>query len=174
MEAPLPDLKLADPTDFEEIMSLFKTVRDGLNQSEIPQWPESYPPADQLLEDLESGSVRVIREGQKIIGTFTLNDTQDKEYESIRWKYNGPFTLVLHRLAVHPDYQGLGLGKALTQQSILLAREASADQLRLDTWSKNRVSSAMYSSLGFERAEGFCYFHGHPEPFYCFEKALKG
>jgi hypothetical protein len=44
--------------------------------------------------------------------------------------------------------------------------------IRLDTYSLNLASNALYKSLGYSRAEGHCFFHGNKVPFYCYEKAF--
>ncbi len=55
-------------------------------------------------------------------------------------------------LAIHPDFQRLGVGTALLQRSIALARERfAADTIRFDTWSSNQATRRLASKFGFKK-----------------------
>ena len=55
-------------------------------------------------------------------------------------------------LVIHPDFQRLGVGTALLQRSISLARERfSADTIRFDTWSSNQATRHLASKFGFRK-----------------------
>ena len=170
----LSDLNTAIPRDLPEILRLFEVAKAHLREQGVPQWPDDYPDEKQMLDDILARTVWILPRNKRIIACYVLNNFQDKDYADLKWRYTGEKTLVLHRLVVHPEFQGQGIGRALTQRAIDQAIQSQADQLRLDSWSENRISTGMYESLGFEKAEGFCYFHGHPEPFFGFEKDLKG
>ena len=55
----------------------------------------------------------------------------------------------LTRLAVHPDYQGRGIGGQLLYRAITDALEAGADQITLNTMESNQRSRALYERFGF-------------------------
>lgn len=55
----------------------------------------------------------------------------------------------LTRLAVHPDYQGRGIGAQLLYRAIRDALEAGADQITLNTMESNQRSRALYERFGF-------------------------
>jgi ribosomal protein S18 acetylase RimI-like enzyme len=59
------------------------------------------------------------------------------------------------RLAVHPSFQGHGLGRALTQQCVRRCREAGITTLGLHATSWMSLSRAMYERMGFQRDESF-------------------
>ena len=57
----------------------------------------------------------------------------------------------IHWVAVHPDYQGLGLGKAIAAKAIELMTEIEGERdfyLHTQTWSHRAVR--IYEQLGFE------------------------
>ena len=54
-------------------------------------------------------------------------------------------------LGVHPDAQGLGVGRLLTDACIARARDDGAVALGLHTTAPMTVARAMYERLGFER-----------------------
>lgn len=56
---------------------------------------------------------------------------------------------VIRRLAVRPDYRGLGIGRALTEECIARGRRDGADLIALHTSKMLDVAVAMYERLGF-------------------------
>lgn len=55
----------------------------------------------------------------------------------------------LTRLAVHPDYQGQGIGAQLLYQAVTDALAAGANLMTLNTQENNRRSRALYERFGF-------------------------
>jgi ribosomal protein S18 acetylase RimI-like enzyme len=60
----------------------------------------------------------------------------------------------LAELYVAPDRRGQGLGRALMEASIQLAREKGADYMDLGTAETDHAARALYESLGFSNREG--------------------
>lgn len=60
----------------------------------------------------------------------------------------------LAELYVVPARRGQGLGRALVQGAIELARERGAEQMDLGTSEQDRAARALYESLGFSNREG--------------------
>jgi RimJ/RimL family protein N-acetyltransferase len=55
-------------------------------------------------------------------------------------------------LTIHPDFQRRGVGTALLQRSIALARERfAAETIRFDTWSSNQATRRLASKFGFRK-----------------------
>lgn len=83
---------------------------------------------------------------------FIENDKGEKVATATAWfAYSGirrdPW---LHWVAVHPGYQGLGLGKALISKAIQLMKEIEGDRdfyLHTQTWS--HVAIRLYLKAGF-------------------------
>lgn len=55
----------------------------------------------------------------------------------------------LTRLAVHPDFQGRGIGRQLLHRATIDALEAGANVITLNTPEKNQRSQALYQRFGF-------------------------
>jgi GNAT superfamily N-acetyltransferase len=55
-------------------------------------------------------------------------------------------------LAVDPDARGMGVGKALVEKCVAMAREAQRRQVIIHTTSAMKVAWGMYERLGFERS----------------------
>lgn len=68
----------------------------------------------------------------------------------------------MKRLFVRPRFQGLGVGRVLTNHIIAEARRMGYSRMRLDTLpSKMERAVAVYRSLGFEEIEPY---YGNPTP----------
>ena len=67
----------------------------------------------------------------------------------------------LAELYVAPDRRGQGLGRALMEAAIALAREAGADTMDLGTHETDTAARRLYESLGFTQLED-----GEPNFFY--------
>lgn len=56
-------------------------------------------------------------------------------------------------LGVHPRFRALGVGRALTQACVDLARERGHDQVILHTTQAMRIAWGLYERMGFARSE---------------------
>lgn len=162
----------AIPSDIQEILALFHAVKLKMRSHGLDQWPDTYPSEKAFEKAIAEKTVWVKKKEEVIQATFILDTNQDIDYLDVNWQFEGETIYVLHKVAVHPDYQGLGLGKKMTQAALYKAKKAGGDAFRLDTYSLNPVSVQLYKSIGFSLADGYCYFHGHKAPFYCFEMRL--
>lgn len=60
----------------------------------------------------------------------------------------------LAELYVAPDHRGNGLGRALMEAAMALARQRGADYMDLGTAETDTAARALYESLGFSHREG--------------------
>ncbi|WP_246309895.1 GNAT family N-acetyltransferase [Paenibacillus alginolyticus] len=77
----------------------------------------------------------------------------------------------IHRLAIHPEYQGRGLGKVLLKFAEQYALDQLCTSVRLDVFSTNNTAVRMYQRAGYVLI-GTIRFPFRHEPYYCFEKIL--
>jgi ribosomal protein S18 acetylase RimI-like enzyme len=75
----------------------------------------------------------------------------------------------MKRLYVRPDFQGLGLGRALTERVIEESRAAGYSLLRLDTLPKMHRAIPLYGALGFREIP---HYSDNPATSICFELRL--
>lgn len=52
-------------------------------------------------------------------------------------------------MAVHPNYQGKGIGKQLMETALNYLREAGMEYAKIETLEQNKVGSAFYPKVGF-------------------------
>lgn len=64
----------------------------------------------------------------------------------------GPRELEFRMLAVHPQHQGHGVGRALVQYILDMAATAKLDGVAITTMPSMKGAQAMYHAMGFHRA----------------------
>ncbi|WP_105618014.1 GNAT family N-acetyltransferase [Vallitalea okinawensis] len=157
--------------DSTYILSLIKQCVEVMNRRGNDQWDEYYPNMDVINDDIESGDLYILKDNHHIQGIITLNDKQEKEYLDIQWEYSEGRQLIVHRLAISPNYQGRGLGDKLMQFAEEKARELGYDSIRLDTYVKNKKAIYFYEARDYIK-RGNLYFSHRKDPFIAFEKKL--
>lgn len=167
------EIQRPTPEDIPEIADLFRLATDAMLAAGIDQWNYTYPLSSHILQDLDSQSIFIYEDNDRILATITLDGCQDEQYRKIKWVYPGSKPLVIHRLAVHPDAQGMGLATKMCMFAEDYATRHDFNSIRLDAYSRNPVSLNLYRKLGYKKAGGYCYFHKNPVPFFCFEKMVK-
>ena len=64
-------------------------------------------------------------------------------------------------LAVHPDYRGLGVGRALMDECVRRSRAKGLKTIGLHTTEMMAIARAMYEKMGFKRVPEYDF---HPAP----------
>jgi ribosomal protein S18 acetylase RimI-like enzyme len=80
--------------------------------------------------------------------------------------------LIIHRLAVDPDYQGLGLSSSLMEYAENYVIENGYSAIRLDAYVGNKMVLDFYRRKAYQEA-GEVYFPRRILPFKCFEKSIE-
>jgi GNAT superfamily N-acetyltransferase len=106
-----------------------------------------------VLRDMKVSRVLAARDGAAIIGTLTL---QAKKPWAIDASY---FTqcrkaLYLINMAVDPDRQRSGVGRALLAEALVVARQFPADALRLDAYDAPAGAGGFYRKCGWTHVGG--------------------
>ena len=138
----------------------------------IFQWNEMYPSKKVLQKDIELQQIWKLEENEIIIGIIVLTEIEDKEYKNVKWLTKNDKNLYVHRLAVHPNYQGKGNAQNLMDFAENYAKKNEYKSIRLDTFSKNKRNHKFYQNRNYVKLESI-YFPNQSEfPFYCYEKNL--
>jgi GNAT superfamily N-acetyltransferase len=86
---------------------------------------------------LEAGRVLVALEGGEIVGHLQLTDTAD------------PAAAEVKNTAVDPGHQGRGIGRALMERAVELAREGGSSRIVVATAAADVGNLRFYQRLGF-------------------------
>ncbi len=170
-EMVFPSIHPAEQKDLAALVSLFSDAKRALDDQNIFQWTDHYPSKAIIEKDLNAGTLFILKKDQGIIGAITLNEHQDPEYQSVDWKPGAARVLVVHRLVVDPGYQRRGYAKQLMDFAEAYAAANHYDSIRLDTYTKNKVSVEFYKKRKYI-VRGKVFFAGRLDPFYCLEKEI--
>jgi GNAT superfamily N-acetyltransferase len=161
----------ASLSDIPEIMSLIQAAVKKMIEGGLHQWDEHYPNMEIITDDVKAGNLFKIPEKDRIAGVMVLNEQYPPEYGALVWEDKGGRFLCVHRLCVHPDYQGKGYSQKLMHFAEEHATRNGYSSIRLDTNTGNRRALALYGSLEYRRVGLVSFRNGF---FQCFEKALGG
>lgn len=110
----------------------------------------SHQPPETTKERCEGGTTFVAELNGRLVGTITLYPPHS---ESTCLYYRNPSTFHFGQFAVHPDQQGIGLGRRLLSQVEEAARSQGAKSLALDTSERATDLIALYTHLGFHEID---------------------
>ncbi|MHB8691903.1 MAG: GNAT family N-acetyltransferase [Solirubrobacteraceae bacterium] len=102
--------------------------------------------AARIAELLEDGDTKVLLVGEPPAGLSVLR------FRKSIW--SSALECYLAELYIVPAQRGRGLGRALMEASIDLARRQGADYMDLGTAETDTAARALYESLGFDNHEG--------------------
>ena len=140
-----------DMSDYSAVLSLFTAVKKELTKQGNDQWKWIYPNRFTHKKDIAEGSMYGVKEGNGFAGVITWDDKQHEKYANLAWKDSSGKVSCIHRLAVHPEQQGRGLGKKLLLYAEGQAKSAGCTSVRIEVYSANAGALALYEKYGYER-----------------------
>jgi ribosomal protein S18 acetylase RimI-like enzyme len=164
-------LRLATPADIPAIMQVIRRVVPLMRAVGNLQWDDDYPNPEAFAKDIAAGELWVAELGLRIAGMAALTTDQEPEYADAGWDITTP-AVVVHRLAVHPDLQGLGVAAALMQQAERVAADRGIRELRVDTNSENPATQRLFPKLGYRFVGEIGLAFRPGLRFLCYEKHL--
>ena len=165
-------IRAAKIHEIPEIMEVTRACATYLINKGILQWNDQYPTKEAFIHDISRRELYVLLNRDKIIGMITITTLIDEEYKSVKWLTNTENTIYIHRLAVHPEYQGLGNAKLLMDYAEKFAVENGFESVRLDTFSKNIRNQRFYEQRGYVKLENVYFPNQSEDPFHCYELLL--
>lgn len=165
------DIEAATLSNAPLVMQLISHCLTDLRSRGIHQWDEIYPNLEGVENDARAGSLFVIRHENACVASVCLNESQPEQYRLLPWRCVVGRALVIHRLCVHPQWQGRGLAGKLMDFTEDFARRFSFASIRLDAYTGNPRALALYEKRGYHRI-GQASFPRRVLPFDCFEKIM--
>lgn len=165
-------IEKAHISDLEHLLSITKSCAKFMIENGIFQWNEHYPSKEVLLNDINLNQLWKLVENNLIIGLIVLTEVEDKEYKSVKWLTENENNLYVHRLAIHPNFQGKGFAQKLMNFAENYAIENIYNSIRLDTFSQNKRNLQFYEKQDYKRLESIYFPKQSEHPFYCYEKVL--
>lgn len=165
-------IRKAKLPEIPEILKLTRACGKEMESRGIYQWNEFYPSRTVLENDVDRGELYVLEGSKHILGIIALTPIMDEEYQSVTWLTPNQNNLYVHRLAVDPNYQGLGYAQQLMSFGESFAREGNYTSIRLDTFSQNPRNQNFYEQRGYSRLGDVYFPNQSTYPFHCYELVL--
>ena len=158
--------------DIPEIMELTKACTRRMIAQGIYQWNEHYPTKEAFEIDISRNELYINEEVGKIIGVIAITPKVDDEYLPVKWITRNENNLYIHRLAVHPNFQGKGYAQELMTFAEERAKFENYNSVRLDTFSRNTRNQKFYEKRGYVKLEDIFFPKQSEFPFHCYELVL--
>jgi GNAT superfamily N-acetyltransferase len=158
--------------DIKDTMQIINETIMEMQSYNNYQWDANYPEEKDFRDDIQKGDLFVLEREDKLIGFVCINKVEPIEYNGLNWSLNHD-AMIVHRMAVNPSYRRNGIGTELMKFAEELALENNIKYLKTDTYSLNLKMNNLFEKLGYKFV-GEISFLGKSEPFYCYEKGLKG
>lgn len=165
-------IRKATVNDIDHIISITKACAKFMIDKNIFQWNKHYPTRTAFENDVNRNELYVFEVENTVIGCIVISTLIDEEYIPIQWLTPNEKNIYIHRLAIHPNYQGKGFAQQLMNFAEAYAVENKFVSVRLDTFSRNKRNQKFYELRGYQKL-GSIYFPKQSEyPFYCYELIL--
>lgn len=166
-------IRRAKIKDLADIMALTKACAKDMMDRGIYQWNDHYPSAKTFERDINRNELHLLEDPGNIVAIIVITPLVDEEYIPVRWITENGRNVYVHRLAVHPDYQGKGFAQQLMSFAEEQARKENYTSVRLDTFSKNLRNQRFYEQRGYVKLEDIYFPEQSESPFHCYELVLK-
>lgn len=145
------------PDQLETIFSLLQACAADMRDQGIAQWNENYPLLKDVQKDLFSQSLYIVQIEGNLAGIVVFDENQSPEYIDVEWEFTKGKIGVIHRLAVHPQFQGKGIARKLMDYIEVFAKKNQYQSIRLDAYSQNPRTLKFYQNRGYKKC-GEIYF----------------
>lgn len=101
--------------DLNSIMNIVRQAQSYFKDHEINQWQDNYPNLETIINDIKINTVYVLLKENIVVGIATVIFGLEKNYEYIyngEWVNNAEY-VVIHRMAIDPNYKGIGLSSII-------------------------------------------------------------
>lgn len=163
--------RLATLNDIPAIMQIVAAVVPLMRATGNLQWDDKYPNPSVFEADIAHSQLWVAESNSEVAGVIALTLDQSPEYIQAGWDITEP-AIVVHRLAVNPEFQGQGIAAALLLQADIVGRERKILRVRADTNTKNQAMQGLLPKLGYTFSGEISLDFRPGMRFLCYEKLL--
>jgi ribosomal protein S18 acetylase RimI-like enzyme len=153
------------------LMELLQQVVPLMRATGNLQWDASYPNAGVFERDIKLEQLWVAEIDAVVVAVAALTTDQEPEYAQVGWDIEEA-AVVVHRLAVSPQFRGAGLAAALMKKAEEVALQRGIPVLRVDTNTQNEATQRLFPKLGYVLAGEIGLGFRPGLRFFCYEKRL--
>lgn len=161
----------AKPDDLVEVLFLMRECINNMNEKGLMQWNPAHPGPREIEKDLTNNIVFLIKDKGICKGMIMLSEKLDPVLKNIKWKNNKGKALLIKRMAVHPNWQGQGIGKTLIEHAGTYAKKNKYKSLRMDVMESNMSALEISQKFDFEEVGEYKTEYQNT-PYRCFEKFI--
>ncbi|EKQ56113.1 MULTISPECIES: GNAT family N-acetyltransferase [unclassified Clostridium] len=165
------DIIKGQKQDLSSILNIISNCIKYMESQGLYLWDEFYPNSGIIENDIKREDCYVLKTNGKCVAYVAINEEQPPEYSQINWISNGRKVLVIHRLSVHPEFQGKGIAKKMLKFIEDFATKNNYSSIRLDAYSANENALRLYENFDYAKVGQF-YLPVKELPFYCYEKNI--
>lgn len=145
--------RYADKQDLKKLQDLasvsYGQFRGVIPDITVDKWESNFRNDETFLSLLKIATCIVAEHENKIIGmAFLVAPGNPILYFKPEWTY-------IRLLAVHPEYEGNGIGKEITRKCMQLAKDRKEKIIALHTSEFQNAARAIYEGLGFTKSQEF-------------------
>ena len=166
-------IRRAKITEIPDILTITKACASDTICKGIFQWNQHYPSNEAFEKDIERAELYVLEIDSRITGTIVISTFMDEEYAKVDWLTPDENNVYIHRLSIHPDFQGKGFAQQLMDFAETNARQNGCVSVRLDTFSQNSRNQRFYQTRGYQKLGDIFFPKQSDHPFHCYELLLQ-
>ena len=164
-------IRLATRDDLVSLTGLVSRVVPLMRAEGNLQWDDTYPNPEVFGQDIERGQLWVAEISDRLAGVVAITSDPEPDYVQADWDHNEA-AIVVHRLAVDPEFRGAGVARALMQHAEEVARSQGIHTIRIDTNIENLATQRLFPGLGYRFAGEISLQMRPGLRFLCYEKRL--
>ena len=146
-------VRIAEKKDVARVAAAYERLHDYLETHENhPRWKRGiYPTRANAQEGFDHAELYVAEIAGVLAGSVIYLHGQGEVYNQVNWpeEIPGDQVFVIHVLAVHPDFFGMGVGAALLNHACSIGKEQGMKAVRLDVYEENVSAIRLYEKCGF-------------------------
>jgi ribosomal protein S18 acetylase RimI-like enzyme len=164
-------IRLATQDDIPSLLTIVRRVVPLMLSAGNLQWNDSYPNEEVFLRDIQRRQLWVAEIDGVIAGVTAMTTDEEPDYVQADLDHTQP-ALVIHRLAVDPEFRGAGIARALLFKAEEIAISQNIFIVRADTNTVNQATQKLFPSLGYRFAGEISLAIRPGQRFFCYEKLL--
>ena len=138
-------VRQARPEEAARVAHVLAAAAAGLARKGQPLWGAAEVSEDAVKDHVQAGRYYLAVDGGEAVGAFRL-DAEDRLF----WpEVTDASSVFLHKLAVHPLWQGRGVARALLDHACEVTRQRGCRYLRLDCMGGRPKLRAVYEDFDF-------------------------
>lgn len=146
------EIRKAKKAELDGVMEFYHKLIDKMQELPFNHiWEKGvYPKRSFISDAIENEELYIMTDSSDMIASVILNHNLDG-YDDVKWNIDAEKDqiLVIHAIAVSPEYLGKGYGKQMVRFAIETAKEMGLKAIRLDVLPGNIPAERAYVSEGF-------------------------